>query len=677
MRDRPRILFVEDEQSISAPFSKALEREGFEPHVAATAARALELQESLEPDLILLDLHLPDGDGRDVCRTIRARSGVPIIILTARGTETDRIVGLELGADDYVVKPFSGPEVIARMRAVLRRVQPAEPEAPEAPITIGELHVDLAARRATLAGEELSLSRKEFDLLAELDPQRRPRRHPRGDDGPRLGRELVRLHQDARRPRPLAARQARGDGRERDVPAHGARRRLPLPRARGARAVTLRTRLLLALAYVLLLAIVALEVPLALNLRDRVDGEVKSQALSQAEVAAATASGQLRRPDELRRIVGTIARSARGRVIITDRRGVLVADSDGAAQLGVSYASRPEVAAALRRRTVQDTRRSDTLDEEILATAVPVLNAGRVEGAVRITQSVAAVRRATRRSIFGLVAVGGLVLLLGLGAGALIARQIARPMGRLEAAAARLGHGDLSTRVPVEGSAEQQGLANTFNEMGARLERLVESQREFVADASHQLRTPLAGLQLRLEEAQATGDPEEIEAALKEVDRLSAMVSELLLLSQAGEVDAPAEEIDLGAAARKAAARFDERVSALSGAPTPPVHCAPADLERTLDALVENALHYGGGTVTLVARPGAIDVLDDGPGIDAQELEAVFERFHRGKAGRAGPPGTGLGLPIARELMRRWGGDVTLANREGGGAAATISFDRA
>ena len=129
MRDRPRILFVEDEQSISAPFSKALEREGFEPHVAATAARALQLQEQLEPDLILLDLHLPDGDGRDVCRTIRARSGVPIIILTARGTETDRIVGLELGADDYVVKPFSGPEVIARMRAVLRRVQPAEPDA--------------------------------------------------------------------------------------------------------------------------------------------------------------------------------------------------------------------------------------------------------------------------------------------------------------------------------------------------------------------------------------------------------------------------------------------------------------------------------------------------------------------------------------------------------------------
>jgi signal transduction histidine kinase len=418
-------------------------------------------------------------------------------------------------------------------------------------------------------------------------------------------------------------------------------------------------------------------VPLALNLRDRVNAEVRSQALSQAEVAAATASGQLGRPAELRRIVGTIATASRGRVIITDVQGVLVADSDGAAQLGASYASRPEIAVALRGRRYQAQRRSDTLDAEILATAVPVLRAGRPEGAVRITQSVEAVRHATRRSTYGLIAVGGLVLLLGLGAGALIARQIARPLRRLDAAAARLGEGDLHARVPVEGSAEQQGLARTFNEMGARLERLVDSQREFVADASHQLRTPLAGLQLRLEEARATGDPEEIDAALKEVDRLSAMVSELLLLSQAGEADAPAEEVDLARAARAAAARFDERVSALDGAPVPPVHCAPADLERTLDALIENALHYGGGRVTVVARPRAIDVLDEGPGVDPDELEAVFERFHRGRAGRAGPPGTGLGLPIARELMRRWSGDVTLANRDSGGAAATISFDGA
>jgi two-component system response regulator RegX3 len=161
-----RILFVEDEASIAEPFSRALRRAGFDPVSARTGREALALAERSEPDLVLLDLALPDTDGRDVCRELRRRSDVPIIMVTARGTETDRIVGLELGADDYVVKPFSGDEVIARIRAVLRRA-PGGTRRPE-PATVGSLHVDPAARRATLAGRELDLTRREFDLLALL-----------------------------------------------------------------------------------------------------------------------------------------------------------------------------------------------------------------------------------------------------------------------------------------------------------------------------------------------------------------------------------------------------------------------------------------------------------------------------------------------------------------------------
>ncbi len=166
---RPRVLFVEDEPSIYEPFSKALAREGFEPVVARTAARALELADG-DFAIVLLDLTLPDGDGRDICRALRRRSSVPILMLTARGTEADRIVGLELGADDYVVKPFSGAEVIARIRAILRRsaAQAPDDEPPPGPIAVGELEVDIAARRARLGDTELQLSRKEFDLLAEL-----------------------------------------------------------------------------------------------------------------------------------------------------------------------------------------------------------------------------------------------------------------------------------------------------------------------------------------------------------------------------------------------------------------------------------------------------------------------------------------------------------------------------
>ena len=162
-----RILLVEDEPTISEPFSRALDREGFDAVVASTLADARRAIQRRPPDLILLDLRLPDGDGRDLAREIRSRSRVPIIMLTARGTELDRIVGLELGADDYVVKPFSSAEVVARIRAVLRRTGDAEAPASTA-IAAGALQIDPAARRVSLRGDAVDLSRKEFDLLVEL-----------------------------------------------------------------------------------------------------------------------------------------------------------------------------------------------------------------------------------------------------------------------------------------------------------------------------------------------------------------------------------------------------------------------------------------------------------------------------------------------------------------------------
>ena len=160
-----RILFVEDEAAIAEPFSRALRRAGFEPISARSAREALDLARRAEPDLVLLDLALPDGDGRDVCRELRRHSDVPIVMLTARGTETDRVVGLELGADDYVVKPFSGPEVIARIRAVLRRGRRG---APAGPVEVDGLRIDPGARSAFLHGKPLTLTRREFDLLERL-----------------------------------------------------------------------------------------------------------------------------------------------------------------------------------------------------------------------------------------------------------------------------------------------------------------------------------------------------------------------------------------------------------------------------------------------------------------------------------------------------------------------------
>ena len=164
--DAGRVLLVEDETSIADPFAQALARNGFQPVIARTAGDALRLAREGGIDVALLDLSLPDGDGRDVCRELRRVSDVPIIMLTARGTVTDRVVGLELGADDYVVKPFAVGEVISRIRAVLRRAR----SSPPTPVVmmVGDLRLDLGARRVLLGGVELELTRKEFDLLARL-----------------------------------------------------------------------------------------------------------------------------------------------------------------------------------------------------------------------------------------------------------------------------------------------------------------------------------------------------------------------------------------------------------------------------------------------------------------------------------------------------------------------------
>lgn len=160
-----KILVVDDEVTIRETLQYNLEKEGYEVITAADGAEALDMARSGKPDLIVLDLMLPKLDGLSVCRAIRKEQDMPIIMLTARTGEMDKIVGLESGADDYVVKPFSLGELLARIRAVLRRT----PETSRQDVLeSGDLRLDLIARRVYIGDDELSLTPKEFDLLAEL-----------------------------------------------------------------------------------------------------------------------------------------------------------------------------------------------------------------------------------------------------------------------------------------------------------------------------------------------------------------------------------------------------------------------------------------------------------------------------------------------------------------------------
>jgi len=158
-----RVLVVEDDDGIAEPLAEGLHREGFEVTRAGTGREALDAP---TPDVVLLDLGLPDIDGYAVCRQLRARSSIPILVVTARGAEMDRVIGLELGADDYIVKPFGLREVVARIRAVLRRTGEA-PSTAQVQV-LGDLTVDRRARRVLVGGSEVVLSPKEFELLALL-----------------------------------------------------------------------------------------------------------------------------------------------------------------------------------------------------------------------------------------------------------------------------------------------------------------------------------------------------------------------------------------------------------------------------------------------------------------------------------------------------------------------------
>jgi DNA-binding response OmpR family regulator len=164
-----KILLVEDDRSIAASVVDGLSAEGFVVQHAATAGAALQASGY---DMVLLDLGLPDMDGRELFRQLRARRAVPIIMLTARAEEFDRVLGLELGADDYVTKPFSFRELVARIRAVGRRTidhtGPAAPEEQGAAQRIGELSLDRRTRRVHMGHDEIALTAKEFDLLAYL-----------------------------------------------------------------------------------------------------------------------------------------------------------------------------------------------------------------------------------------------------------------------------------------------------------------------------------------------------------------------------------------------------------------------------------------------------------------------------------------------------------------------------
>jgi signal transduction histidine kinase len=452
-----------------------------------------------------------------------------------------------------------------------------------------------------------------------------------------------------------------------------------------------RRRLLASYLAVALLVLAALEVPLALayarNERLDLTDKVERDAVALSTLVEDALEHGTRIPPEVRRVAASYDADTGGRVLVVNRRGRSLVDS--APTGSTDFSSRPEIAAALGGEIATGTRGSRTLGSDLLYVAVPVASSGVVHGAVRITYPMSAVNARIRRywSILVLVAVA--VLLAATALAYALARWVSKPLDDLEQAASAVGAGDLAARSPVEGPPEVRRLAVTFNETVSALDHLVRSQDQFVADASHQLRTPLAALRLRLEnlerDVEAPGQAE-LDGALAEVERLSGLVDALLVLARADRATSSPEPIDVEQLVTERLASWEAFAedagvtleSRLEGR----LHTSatPGRLEQVLDNLLANALDASPSGSTVAVRGlyvnGDVElhVVDEGPGMTAEEREKAVDRFWRG--GSKGD-GFGLGLAIVQRLVATDGGRLELRAGASGGLDAVVILARA
>ena len=453
----------------------------------------------------------------------------------------------------------------------------------------------------------------------------------------------------------------------------------------------MKRRLLLGYLAIAVFVLALLEIPLAVSYA-RVERQALTDKVERDAVALASLSEDALEhgapvPPQVRRTARNYGADTGARVIVVDRAGRAIVDS--APTGNPDFSGRPEIVRALGGEIATGTRYSKTLGTDLLYVAVPVASSGVVHGAVRIAYPTSAVDARIHRYWTLLAVIAMVVLGAAVAVAAILARWVIRPLDRLESAAESIGSGDLTSRAPVEGPPEVRRLAETFNTMAGELDVLLRSQDAFVADASHQLRTPLAALRLRLENLDrdvGTAGKDELAGALEEVERLSALVDGLLTLARADSAQSLPEAIALDRVVDERVAAWtalaEERAVALRVELASGTNALATSgrVEQMLDNLLANAIDVSpkGATITVSTDSAngwaELHVSDEGPGMSESDRSRAFDRFWRA---RDDGDGFGLGLAIVYRLAAADGGEVALEAAASGGLDAVVRLRRA
>ncbi len=660
-----RALLVEDDDRLARFTREYLEQRGVHVTHVRDGEAALATEEKGSFDVVVLDVMLPGRDGFEVCRALRKRSAVPIIVVSARTEESDRVLGLELGADDYLVKPFSPRELLARLNALVRRAT-GHAGPPSETVRVGRLSVDLGAMRVSVDGADVPLTSGEF-LLLRVFVERRGRvlsrdAAPRARD--RVERRIVpdRAIDDANLAAPSEAR------RRSEAPAldpDDPRRRLHVARQRGGRrSMKLFGRFRLRLLAHGLALMILMAAAVAIADRVFVNAWVEKQIEERrTRVNIPLSIG----PD------GTLLATKADPPIDPPPPDVLESLANGQDPI--------QVKDAVMTGVFRDGAFAGVVARKLPPPFSPYPGPP-----------------------LGDVVVGlGLCIIVTLLASIPLSRGVVRPVEALARSVRRFGSGELSARSNASGGDEIADLAATFDEMAAQIESLVRNEQRLLADVSHELRTPLARIRVVLELA-SDGEPERARSYLPEIARdlaeLETLVDDVLTNARlemtkarveggrvplhrdhAVSVGDPSTTRELSIPERMHPA---ERLVLETDVDGSALDCDPTLLRRAIDNLLDNAAKHAPGA-RIVLRAGTnerevrIDVVDEGPGMSKEAAERAFEPFFRGDASRdRRTGGVGLGLAIVRTIVdTAHGGRVDLESVAGRGTTMTIFLPRA